>query len=87
MLAKLLRYISMKVLKKLIFGIAALCLTASPSLAQNPAFTKVAANDCGVPGAQPFLVKGENYTMPSRFSGSRAALTCNFGGKDRKSVV
>lgn len=81
MLDKQLRYISMKVLKKLIFGIAALCLTASPSLAQNPAFTKVAANDCGVPGAQPFLVKGENYTMPSHFSGSPAALTCNFGGK------
>lgn len=34
-------------------------------LAQESSLTRVAANDCGVPGAQPFLVKGENYTMPS----------------------
>lgn len=62
-------------------GIGILCLLAIPALAQNPSFTKVAANDCGVPGAQPFLIKGDNYTMPSRFTGNKAALTCNFGSK------
>ena len=71
----------MKTLKTLVCGISIFCLLACPSLAQNPSFTKVAANDCGVPGAQPFLIKGENYTMPSRLQGSKAALTCNFGGK------
>lgn len=71
----------MKALKNLIGGMGILCLLAFPALAQNPSFTKVAANDCGVPGAQPFLIKGDNYTMPSRFTGSKAALTCNFGSK------
>lgn len=71
----------MKTLKNLICGIGAFCLSMLPVLAQNPSFQKVAANDCGVPGAQPFLIKGENYTMPSRFTGSKAALTCNFGSK------
>lgn len=71
----------MKTLKTLVCRISVFCLLACPSLAQNPSFTKVAANDCGVPGAQPFLIKGENYTMPSRLQGSKAALTCNFGGK------
>ena len=71
----------MKALKNLIGGIGILCLLAIPALAQNPSFTKVAANDCGVPGAQPFLIKGDNYTMPSRFTGNKAALTCNFGSK------
>lgn len=50
-----------------------------PLSSQNRTLRLVAANDCGVPGAQPFLVKGENYTLPSGFSGSKAAQTCNFG--------
>ena len=62
----------MKALKNLIGGIGILCLLAIPALAQNPSFTKVAANDCGVPGAQPFLIKGDNYTMPSRFTGNKS---------------
>ena len=40
----------------------------------------VAKNDCGVPGKQPFLIKGENYTMPAPVTGSVQAVTCNFGG-------
>lgn len=43
----------------------AMLIGALPALAQESSLTRVAANDCGVPGAQPFLVKGENYTMPS----------------------
>lgn len=41
-------------------------------------YTLVGSNDCGVESAQPFLVKGENYTMP--VNGSEKARTCNFGG-------
>ena len=40
----------------------------------------VAKNDCGVPGKQPFLIKGENYTMPAPVTGSVQAVTCNFSG-------
>lgn len=39
----------------------------------------VAVNGCGVTGAQPFLVKGDNYTMPEEIKGSDEARTCNFG--------
>lgn len=59
----------------------AMLIGALPALAQESSLTRVAANDCGVPGAQPFLVKGENYTMPSEVKGSKEAITCNFGGK------
>lgn len=60
-------------------GILLLWLSVGGVMAQKKSLTLVAANDCGVPGAQPFLVKGENYTMPG-LSGSKEALTCNFGG-------
>lgn len=53
----------------------------SPAFAQSGQLHRVAVNDCGVPGAQPFLVKGENYTMPNHIKGSKEAVTCNFGGK------
>lgn len=43
-------------------------------------FVEVATNDCGVTALQPFLVKGDSYTLPSEFKGSQEALTCNFGG-------
>lgn len=48
--------------------------------AQTAKLHQVATNDCGVNGKQPFLVKGDNYTMPSGIDGSAAAKTCNFGG-------
>lgn len=62
-------------------SIAMLMLAATPSTAQKSTFTRVASNDCGVPGAQPFLVKGDNYTMPDNIKGSKEAVTCNFGNK------
>lgn len=43
-------------------------------------YTLVGSNDCGVENTQPFLVKGDNYTMPSSIQGSEKARTCNFGG-------
>lgn len=43
-------------------------------------YTLVGSNDCGVEHVQPFLVKGDNYTMPSSVEGSEKARTCNFGG-------
>lgn len=58
-----------------IFGIS-----ATSVLAQNTSMKRVATNDCGVTDAQPFLVKGDNYTLPAEFTGSKEALTCNFGG-------
>lgn len=54
---------------------------SSPATAQQSKFKRVASNDCGVPDAQPFLVKGENYTMPDDIKGSKEAITCNFGNK------
>lgn len=48
--------------------------------AQTIKLHQVATNDCGVVGKQPFLVKGDNYTMPDRIGGSIEAKTCNFGG-------
>lgn len=62
-----------------LLGLIALCPIAAT--AQKKPMTRVAANDCGVPGAQPFLVKGENYTMPESVKGSKEAVTCNFGNK------
>ena len=47
--------------------------------AQNKTMQRVATNDCGVEGAQAFLIKGDNYILPSSFSGSKQAKTCNFG--------
>lgn len=57
------------------------CLSTTSALAQGTSLKRVATNDCGVANAQPFLVKGENYTLPKEFKGSKEALTCNFGGK------
>jgi len=48
--------------------------------AQTTTLHPVASNDCGVDGKQPFLVKGDNYTMPDETGGSMTARTCNFGG-------
>lgn len=48
--------------------------------AQNKEMQQVAANDCGVAGTQAFLIKGDNYTLPDAFTGSKEAKTCNFGG-------
>ena len=50
------------------------------SISQAQQMSCVARNDCGVEGAQPYLIKGENYTLPEKFTGSKEALTCNFGG-------
>lgn len=48
--------------------------------AQTTTLHPVASNDCGTAGKQPFLVKGDNYTMPDEITGSIEARTCNFGG-------
>lgn len=53
----------------------------SHAVAQNASLKRVASNDCGVVGAQPFLIKGDNYTMPKEITGSKEGVTCNFGGK------
>ena len=58
-----------------------LLLSYIPGWAQNKKMTLVAANDCGVLGKQPFLVKGENYTMPKDVGGSEKAQTCNYGSQ------
>lgn len=73
-----------QIIKRLICFTAisgALAFLPSPAFAQSGQLHRVAVNDCGVPGAQPFLVKGENYTMPNHIKGSKEAVTCNFGGK------
>lgn len=54
-------------------------LAGGTALAQKTPLKLVAVNDCGVTGAQPFLVKGDNYTMPEEIKGSDEARTCNFG--------
>lgn len=48
--------------------------------AQKANLYLVSANNCGVEGEQPFLVKGDNYKLPENFKGTEKALTCNFGG-------
>lgn len=48
--------------------------------AQTTSLHPVASNDCGMDGKQPFLVKGDNYTMPDEIGESATARTCNFGG-------
>ena len=62
---------------------AGLFTLGAPSqvFAQQANLTKVATNDCGVESAQPFLVQGQNYTMPKSISGNKESLTCNYGGK------
>lgn len=47
--------------------------------AQNPKYKLVGQNDCGVNNAQPFLVRGENYTFPSEIKGSEKGQTVSFG--------
>lgn len=73
------------VLRKSLAALAAMAvaLTLLPfrASAQQKLPNRVASNDCGVPGAQPFLVKGENYAMPASLPGSKEAVTCNFGSK------
>lgn len=66
--------------RRLAAALLALCAML-PAAAQQPKFGIVAANDCGEEGRQPFLVTGDNYTMPDEIKGSHKARTCNFGGK------
>lgn len=63
----------------LLVGLSA--LPATSVWAQDSTLHKVATNDCGVTDAQPFLVTGNNYTMPDEIKGSPKARTCNYGGK------
>lgn len=63
------------VLSTLILWLSVLTVSA-----QTTTLHPVASNDCGVDGKQPFLVKGDNYTMPDEIGGSVTARTCNFGG-------
>lgn len=65
----------------LLFVVGGVVLSTPPVAAQEKSMTRVASNDCGVAGAQPFFIKGNNYTMPEEVKGSKAAVTCNFGGK------
>lgn len=62
-----------------------LLLTGLPAIAgirqKETEYVRVATNDCGVENAQPFLVTGNNYTMPPSVTGSDKARTCNFGGR------
>ena len=62
---------------RLVAGVFALLVSVASVSAQSR-YVRVAANDCGAEGRQPFLVKGDNYVMTG-LSGSEAALTCNFG--------
>ena len=73
------RILTKHVLKVVLLGM--LIFISSPDMAQNKKMTQVATNDCGVPGAQPFLVSGDNYTMPDGIKGSKEAVTCNYGNK------
>lgn len=49
--------------------------------AQNRDFIPVAYSDCGDPAKQPYLILGENYTMPAYPGVGEAVRTCNFGSK------
>lgn len=49
--------------------------------AQNRDFVPVAYSDCGDPAKQPYLILGENYTMPAYPDAGEAVRTCNFGSK------
>lgn len=49
--------------------------------AQNRDFIPVAYSDCGDPAKQPYLILGENYTMPAYPGAGEAVRTCNFGSK------
>lgn len=73
------KFLTQQVLKVVLLGM--LIFISSPGMAQNKKMTRVATNDCGVPGAQPFLVSGDNYTMPDGIKGSKEAVTCNYGNK------
>lgn len=63
-----------------VLSILILLLSIVTMSAQTTTLHPVASNDCGVDGKQPFLVKGDNYTMPDETGGSMTARTCNFGG-------
>ena len=52
------KFLTQHVLKVVLLGM--LIFISSPSMAQNKKMTRVATNDCGVPGAQPFLVSGND---------------------------
>lgn len=56
-------------------------LCASSVYAQEKTFFNVAYNDCGVNDKQPYLILGENYTMPETLDNNMVMRTCNFGGK------
>ena len=73
------KFLTQHVLKVVLLGM--LIFICYPGMAQNKKMTRVATNDCGVPGAQPFLVSGDNYTMPDGIKGSKEAVTCNYGNK------
>ena len=60
------------VLSTLILWLSVLAISA-----QTTTLHPVASNDCGVDGKQPFLVKGDNYTMPDEIGGSGTARACN----------
>lgn len=66
--------------RKIVGSLLLMWISVMLMQAQKASFSCVASNDCGVEDAQPFLIKGDNYTLPEAFSGSKEALTCNFGG-------
>ena len=70
-----------KIQYSLMITVGVLFLSTPPVAAQGRIMKQVASNDCGVVGAQPFFIKGDNYTMPEDIKGSKEAVTCNFGSK------
>ncbi len=74
-----------KNISKTVICIVAIMTLCSSLYSQidNPKFTKVAGNDCGVENLQPFLIKGENYLISEDPKDSAKAATINFG----KSVI
>ena len=66
--------------KQILLGTGLLFAFCGGLQAQQEGMHQVAANDCGLEGKQPFLIKGDDYRLPPSFTGSQEALTCNFGG-------
>ena len=53
--------------------------------AQNKEMRRVATNDCGVTNTQAFLIKGDDYTLPDSFTGSKERSEERRVGKECRS--
>ena len=52
-----------KIQYSLMITVGVLFLSTPPVAAQGRIMKQVASNDCGVVGAQPFFIKGDNYMV------------------------